>query len=582
VVVVVVVEFGDIFGLVGLFSSSNDEISSIIIMLTGTAKKGLATKSTKSRAGGGRINSVAKLYNQLKRTAAASGSGSAASEDAGASTAKRSRKAATVKLPATEPKIKPKNLKVKSKVRPSWFDYERALDLVDDLKIQLPFLGADRLCDQYYKLIDPPDDLGAVACDEVDWPVSNHSSDSASGSNASVGLEPGAAAEEGSNDEIMDNYFLQANHGRAEDMNNLWGPTAESTDAMFADIGPDNSSNFYHYSFDEIVKRFVLRALVSPFDIDAEYQYGEEETANMQAPEFQVYTGMESYLERAVNLFGKQAANMLQFRQVRPFLLQNKDGSVISFNSVTASSAAAAAAVSAASSSSSRVGGNGGGIGGRSGGARGAGGSAKTQDARRQRLINYHQDCFKRVHEMGLGVQLSFNDGGAACGCCLSATRLCLIDFAANAARPEDQQLLQLTRSLQQSHVLFNIHDVLYRWFASADELQANFNIRQAYRGLKNREQSRCSVLKTERVQRMSFYRRIYAVHAALFALVNWLWYRQTVRHRHLYNSQQSVDDEIPPVILMLSRRLAPMFVKVRTVFMELLLQKRRVLFQYV
>jgi hypothetical protein len=484
-------------------------------MLTGTSKK-------KSRAGGGgKINSVAKLYNQLKR------------------------KETVVRktVPTTAPKTTTKTTakKKQPKVYPSWQNYENTLKTVDNLKIQLPFFGSDRMFDQFYKLIDVPDahevsmPSETMLVEDDDEEYSEESVAEATSHGEDTAEEVGGGGGDG-------------NREHEEDDEDSGGEN------IINEMSVSGGSNFYNYGFDELFKRYVLRALVSPFNIDAEYRY-EDESA-MLPPTITdddddddnslLTTGLSSYLERAINLFGKQAVNMLQFRQVKPFLLQNKDGGTIGVKAVSTTRKLA-------------------------------------KSDRRQCLVDYHQECARKIQETVAPLRLSLSNydrvaaGGAICGCCLTATRLYLID----STDIENETVLALTKALSHSHVLFNIGDVLYRPFLSTEELTQNFDIRLAYRGLKNNEQSRNSVLKAERVHSMAFYRRIYAVHAAVYSTVNWLWYRQVARHRNLYDAR-SCDDDVPPVVLTLARRLSPLFDTVNTVFLEILLQKRRVTIQYV
>lgn len=517
--------------------------------------------SNKGRGGGRgkkigscpKINSVAKLYNQLK--------GKRSATNVTASTTTTIKVAASSSSSASSGVTKVKNCR-SSKVYPTWQNYENTLKSVDNLKIQLPFFGSDRLFDQFYKLIDVRDahDTSMPSGDMLVDDVDDECYEDEDGDNDVV------VDDDDDEDEDVDMDDGGGGGGGLVTEGSCRGGEEEDEDYCDDDHHQDdddveeeevNISSFYICSFDELFKRYLLRALVSPFDIGLEYSYEATDTTTSismtatneeDGDDFSSYSvGLANYLERAVNLFGKQAVNILQFRQFKPFLLQDKGGATVG--------------VRAVSSLRNQV-----------------------KRDRRKCLLNYHQECAKKIHELGIEHSLSlpnhskFAAGGASCGCCLTATRVFLLD--SNIAAAENATILKLTKCSAQTHVLFNVGDVLYRPFLSDEELVLNFDIRLACRGLKNNEQSRGAVLKTERVQRMSFYRRIYGVHAALYALVNWLWYRQVVRHRNLYDAR-SCDDDIPPIVLTLPKRMSPMFVTVNTVFLEILLQKRRLLFHY-
>lgn len=476
-------------------------------MLNGTGGKRLASSSGAS--GRGRknvsVNTIQKLFTKMRRL-----------NDVEESSPKKP----TRKTPVE--KSNEEACKKRYKVKPVWADYRKVFETMDDLKIQLPLFGSDRLSDQFYKLIDP---LGSYHDDQTitfeDQPDENDFAEpfSHDGSNSATG---GGDFSGETNEEKYD----------------------------------DSSAAFHQSSFQELFVKWILRALTSPFDIDVECgpqlptadaviddkaTSGDRESARSLV----VQKGLDDYSERAANIFGAKRVNViLQFKQALGFRWDL-----------------------AAKNYTDRVTGT------------------NENDEVKAKKASMSESVYrlKKIASIWETVGLQLPWSGCSCG--VSCMRVYVID--SDEARQPDgcssSSLQSLARSSQQSHVLFNIGDVLYRYVYN-DEFAANFIARSSTAGLKNRQESRCSFLKTKRVQSMAFYRRIYAVQAALYALVCWLWYRQaSCRCEACGNNSKRVRaDDVPPVGVVVSRSLALIFTRVRTVFLELLLQRNYMYFHFI
>lgn len=415
-----------------------------------------------------------------------------------------------------------KALKKRYKVKPVWNDYKRIFDLVDDLKIQFPLFGSDRLSDQLYKLIDP---IGAYH----DCPLDDNPQDE-------------DFAEPFSLDESSSTNGGNTNGEQTYD---------------------DCSSAFHDSSFQDLFVKWILRALTSAFDVDVDcgddlstVDFVDDERATdgdnggleKTARRLVVQRGLDDYSERAANIFGAKRVNLLlQFKQAFGFrwnLAAKMDDLNSSANEVKNQSNELKAKKSSVNESTFRL----------------------------KKMASIWETT---------GIQVPWS----GCSCGVSCMRVYVVDR--DEAKQQQQEgffsvnLMSLAKSSQQSHVLFNVGDVLYRYLYN-DEFAANFTIRSSTAGLKNRQESRCAFLKTERVQRMAFYRRIYAIHSALYALVCWLWYRQANVSCEACGASKRARADVPPICVVMSRSLASIFTRVNTVFLELLLQRNYMYFHFI
>lgn len=598
----------------------------------GGGRGGRGASSTSRKRSGGGTGNLLKMFTQLRnaptKTAAAT---STAKKKATAAVTKKKLAAATVRLPS----YLKKNAALQR--RPTWTDYQRVFDKVDNLRIQLPLFAADRLSDQFYRLLDPvpgydvsdprhdaeqllleeheqeelmevvgaTESLNAADFEEYGNRNNNnndddHDDDDDDDRRADDKEEEEAAAsqaDDGDNDGDEDIDDETDNERRYRDQ------LAYDDDEDVSPIGdaggggnhtnPSNDS-FYAASFNEMVERYVLRAAVSPFDVnvisDAATTNTEADPTSAAQPVSSspslasrclVTQGLQSYLERSRNLFG--SAGFVWLRQNPNFPLQGANGAFVQPR--------------CASIDKHKKTANGLDGGGRSGNS--VGGKKRPLTNRTQALAAVHLDmCRKFLAVCATAADMTINR--PFCGCCISAIRLFVYDHVKNSSsnitnnykRRSDQQqspdhfgsrgfdVLQFARSTQQTHVLFNVAEILYRSLP-ADHFAANFDICHVHKTVcQNHEQSRCAIMKTVAVQRMSFYRRIYAIHAATYALVNWLWYRQVVRHMDYCDNRMLSD--VPPIILTVNKSLAQIFTRVNTLFMQLLLQKQRVFLEFV
>lgn len=472
-------------------------------------------------------NNIVRMFQQLKKGGGGGGGG-------GGPTVVQPKKRTTT-VPAVA---------IGARRRPCWNDYQRALDKIDNLKIQLPLFGSDRMSDQFFKLLDPaPEQQQQQQHQDEEATYDNECS-----------LNSGSL---GSNSQSSVDSVLTGDAATLQR-----GPVVSLAD------------QFYTYSFTQLVERFVLRALVSPFDVDVEYTaasstaaadddddndativYHQTATTDRRARTTIVSRGLSSYLERAQNLFGRGAAGMVQLKQVPSFRIEMPANGAF----VTP---------------------------GRGGG----GGSGKKKRSRRTAtppsdniLVTVHQDMCRKYHAICIAQNMLISR--PFCGCCVSAIRIFVFDHV----QPQHQltgsggfDVIQFARATQQTHVLVNVADVLYRSLP-AIEFSENFDMGVVHRGVSARlyrDQSRCATLKTAALQRTAFYRRVYAVHAAVYALASWLWYRQAARHMDF--CQRRVLTDVPPVMLTVNKNLAQIFTRVNTVFLQLLLQRQRLFYEFV
>lgn len=164
------------------------------------------------------------------------------------------------------------------------------------------------------------------------------------------------------------------------------------------------------------------------------------------------------------------------------------------------------------------------------------------------------------------------------CMCCCAALRLVLIDTPLITSNKRNELCTEqlFAVATEQTYVLLNLSLLLYRSIDS-EKFNENFDIKKAFRDLAvDRNESRCSFAKTARVQRMSFYQRAYAVHAAVYVIVLWLWGRQEMLHISCGYTTRS-----PPIILTMDNRLSPLFTKLDTLFLRLLLKQRILFFHF-
>lgn len=653
--------------------SSTSSKSSIINSTTIKLYKSLHRPATKKAAVVGGTGSRCRDKTGLAVTNAAG-----PSSDSGGKPVRRQKLTAATASTTTTTKKSARSARATAllRVSPSWMNYQRVFDQLDDLNLQLPFFGSDRMSEQFFKLLSIPQSSafyqGARSSFSPPPSEDSNAENRTAGNNdrwrdhddSSAYREifrGGVDDDDDDNDDCVNgkknkyfnrdqntgdnsnDYFEFADEidgnsngggggggvsvggGDSDSVNSCNNNVAYESGGDDDDDDDDNnpiddlpplddqfeSIPYYESSFDTLLQRYILRAFCSAFDVDAEYHQQndrsiggggvdggrspQDDNANMpnergvaattaassavpidvnaelavvaelfstESNNFDDETAVaveavnsdpDDYTARAINLFGKQIVSSVQLRQVNQFRLEDKEGRPV--NAYTLFGV---------------------------GGSR-AKGSARLSTKRQTFTDDYHRDNFRRLRNLWLETDLLVDH--PFCGCCASATRVYFTDIPLSRI----DSLHSMSRLMHETYAAMNVGSVLYRSFRTVTEMDEQFNVRAAYRGLTDRDQSRCSVLKTDRVQRMDFYRRIYACHAALYTLINWLWFRQMARHRALTTTVgldssfgSIVTFQPPPIMLVCPRRLSPLFERVNTVFLELLLRNRRLYFHYV
>lgn len=419
------------------------------------------------------------------------------------------------KKPQRAPRVSSSQSRVQKRT-PTWSDYQRCLSQVDSLKVQLPVFGGDRMNPQFYSLIDPP------------------------------------TVDEFSNTPSYSPYEL----------------ASQPVDYDEVDV--------HSLPFKELHDRYILRALVSAFDVfrendhelgrlsgttttttsdniaitgnnnNSDDDYDDEEDDDPLSQHEAGTMALDSYLERATRLFGRVSVAVL--RQVAPFRLEERDGRCFT---VTNTGTVGTGFIS---------------------------NRTMVVDRTIVAMNKIRRELAVRARDIVAVDRLV--PSCYSCPCCSLVTRIFVSDQRDDTAIMDSfQRAHRHLASTTGTSVTFYVQPLLYH-YVPAEEFREHFSVPTVCRRLKHRQLTETQYHKTRLVQRMAFYRRAYALHAALYVTVLWLWGRQRARHETVCGLGDGTP--LPPIHLVTPRRLRPLFRTVDTMFLQLLLRQRKLVFSFV